>query len=188
MGYIEGLGYTEHLGHLLGIYLSQKKIKEQQAASGQFSTGVAWDYMLTEWAIDMLEAGYDSPSLIEAACGIDYKKAAKTLENIVLELGFVKDLSEITPKFIEHTYIEAYRRNYLGGCQLLNSWRPLHKKLNYPYKLGHGKCYYNGSSNFIMAWKTAEVIPNSGHIPVMYGKELEKFTDDFLAQKGLGKY
>lgn len=160
-----------YLGHLLEKYYDdrQRGILKNR-----------WDDHLTLWALDMLEADYSSPALLEAAGGFNWERTHDLFEAILVELHIADDPSTIDDNFIDNIFIEEYKRGVIAsGCELLFHRGHLRKKINFPYYVYHGKYYpYGDSGRFKLGWHVDEV-------PDLHTDRLERFVTDFLRQNGI---
>lgn len=139
-----------------------------------------WDDSLTLWALDMLEAGYDSPALLEAAGGFNWEQTHSLFETILAELRIADDPSAIDDDFIDGIFIEEYKRGVIeSGCELLFHRRHLREKINFPYHVHLGKYYPEGDSGrFQLGWHVDEV-------PDLYTDRLERFVTGYLQEAGI---
>ena len=155
-----------YLGHLLEKYYDdcQRGVLRNR-----------WDDHLTLWALDMLEADYSSPALLEAAGGFNR------------ELHIADDPSVIDDDFIDRIFIEEYKRGHIAsGCELLSLRKHLWEKIKFPYRIHHGKYYPNGDARgFKLGWHTEEFSDPSQLISILHTNELEQFVTEFLRQKGI---
>ena len=167
-----------YLGHILEKYYDDCR------------TGILkhrWDDHLTLWALDMLEAGYSSPALLEAACGFNWERTHDLFETILAELHIAEDPSVIDDDFIDNIFIEEYKHGVIAsGCELLFHRGHLREKINFPYYVYHGKYYPDGpDGRFRLGWRTLEYSDWSQMTVVMHTDELERFVTDFLRHKGI---
>ena len=139
-----------------------------------------WDDDLTLWALDMLEADYSSPALLEAAGGFNWERTHQIFERILMELHIADDPSVIDDDFVDDIFIEEYKRGFIeSGCELLFHRGHLRKKINFPYYVYHGKYYpYGDSGRFKLGWHVDEV-------PDLHTDKLEQFVTDFLQEAGI---
>ena len=160
-----------YLGHLLEKYYDD-------CQSGVLRN--RWDDHLTLWALDMLEADYSSPALLEAACGFNWERTHGLFETILTELHIIDDPSAIDDDLIDNIFIEEYKRGFIeSGCELLFHRGHLRKKINFPYYVYHGKYYpYGDSGRFKLGWHVDEV-------PDLHTDKLEQFVTDFLQEAGI---
>ena len=167
-----------YLGHLLEKYYDD-------CQSGVLRN--RWDDHLTLWALDMLEADYSSPALLEAACGFNWERTHSLFETILAELHIIDDPSTIDDDFIDNIFIEEYKWGGIAsGCELLSLRKHLWGKIKFPYHIHHGKYYPNGDARgFKLGWHTEEFSEPSQLIPVMHTDELERFVTDFLRQNSI---
>ena len=162
-----------YLGHILEKYYDE------------CCTGILkhrWDDDLTLWALDMLEADYSSPALLEAAGGFNWERTHQIFERILMELHIADDPSVIDDDFVDNIFIEEYKRGFIeSGCELLFHRGHLRKKINFPYYVYHGKYYpYGDSGRFKLGWHVDEV-------PDLHTDKLEQFVTDFLQEAGITK-
>ena len=160
-----------YLGHILEKYYDE------------CCTGILkhrWDDDLTLWALDMLEADYSSPALLEAAGGFNWERTHQIFERILMELHIADDPSVIDDDFVDNIFIEEYKRGFIeSGCELLFHRGHLRKKINFPYYVYHGKYYpYGDSGRFKLGWHVDEV-------PDLHTDKLEQFVTDFLQEAGI---
>ena len=160
-----------YLGHILEKYYDE------------CCTGILkhrWDDDLTLWALDMLEADYSSPALLEAAGGFNWERTHQIFERILMELHIADDPSVIDDDFVDDIFIEEYKRGFIeSGCELLFHRGHLRKKINFPYYVYHGKYYpYGDSGRFKLGWHVDEV-------PDLHTDKLEQFVTDFLQEAGI---
>lgn len=160
-----------YLGFLLETYYNNKRPGYSQRAM---------DDRLNLWALDMLEADYSSPALLEAACGFNWEKTDSLFEAILTELHIVDDPSAIDDDFIDNIFIEEYKHGVIAsGCELLFHRGHLREKINFPYYVYHGKYYpYGDSGRFKLGWHVDEV-------PDLHTDNLERFVTDFLRKAGI---
>ena len=139
-----------------------------------------WDDHLTLWALDMLEADYSSPALLEAAGGFNWEQTHNLFEAILAELHIADDPSVIDDDFIDSIFIEEYKYGVIeSGCELLFHRGHLRKKIGFPYYVYHGKYYpYGDSGRFKLGWHVDEV-------PDLHTDKLEQFVTDFLREAGI---
>ena len=160
-----------YLGHLLEKYYDdcQRSVFKNR-----------WDDHLTLWALDMLEADYSSPALLEAAGGFNWGRAHGLFEAILAELHIAEDPSTIDDDFIDNIFIEEYKRGVIAsGCELLFHRGHLRKKIGFPYYVYHGKYYpYGDSGRFKLGWHVDEV-------PDLHTDRLERIVTDFLREAGI---
>ena len=160
-----------YLGHLLEKYYDdrQRGILRNR-----------WDDHLTLWALDMLEADYSSPALLEAAGGFNWEQTHNLFETILAELHIADDPSVIDDDFIDSIFIEEYKYGVIeSGCELLFHRGHLREKINFPYYVYHGKYYpYGDSGRFKLGWHVDEV-------PDLHTDKLEQFVTDFLQEAGI---
>ena len=160
-----------YLGHLLEKYYDdrQRGILRNR-----------WDDHLTLWALDMLEADYSSPALLEAAGGFNWEQTHNLFEAILAELHIADDPSVIDDDFIDSIFIEEYKYGVIeSGCELLFHRGHLRKKIGFPYYVYHGKYYpYGDSGRFKLGWHVDEV-------PDLHTDKLEQFVTDFLREAGI---
>ena len=160
-----------YLGHLLEKYYDdrQRGILKNR-----------WDDHLTLWALDMLEADYSSPALLEAAGGFNWERTHDLFEAILVELHIADNPSTIDDDFIDNIFIEEYKRGVIAsGCELLFHRGHLRKKINFPYYVYHGKYYpYGDSGRFKLGWHVDEV-------PDLHTDRLERIVTDFLREAGI---
>ena len=82
----------------------------------------------------MLEAGYSSPALLEAAGGFNWERTHDLFETILAELHIAEDPSVIDDDFIDNIFIEEYKHGVIAsGCELLFHRGHLREKINFPY-------------------------------------------------------
>ena len=167
-----------YLGHLLEKYYIDQRagyLKEK------------WDNDLNLWALDMLEADYTSPALLEAACGFNWERTHDLFEAILSELHIVDDPSAIDDDFIDGIFIEEYKRGFItSGCELLFLRNHLREKIKFPYHIYHGKYYPDGAEGrFKLGWRTSEFSDWSQLTVVMHTDELERFVIGYLRQAGI---
>jgi hypothetical protein len=160
-----------YLGHLLEKYYDDRQ------------RGVLrnrWDDHLTLWALDMLEADYSSPALLEAAGGFNWEQTHNLFEAILAELHIADDPSVIDDDFIDSIFIEEYKYGAIeSGCELLFHRGHLRKKIGFPYYVHLGKYYpYGDSGRFKLGWHVDEV-------PDLHTDKLEQFVTDFLQEAGI---
>ena len=160
-----------YLGHILEKYYDECR------------TGILkhrWDDDLTVWALDMLEADYSSPALLEAAGGFNWERTHQIFERILMELHIADNPSVIDDDFVDNIFIEEYKRGFIeSGCELLFHRGHLRKKINFPYYVYHGKYYpYGDSGRFKLGWHVDEV-------PDLHTDKLEQFVTDFLQEAGI---
>ena len=167
-----------YLGHLLEKYYDD-------CQRGVFIN--KWDDSLTLWALDMLEADYSSPALLEAACGFNWERTHDLFETILTELHLAADPSVIDDDFIDNIFIEEYKYGAIeSGCELLFRRGHLRKKIGFPYYVHYGKYYPDGDAGrFKLGWHTDEFSDPAQLISVMHTDELERFVVDFLRQAGI---
>ena len=160
-----------YLGHLLEKYYDdcQRSVFKNR-----------WDDHLTLWALDMLEADYSSPALLEAAGGFNWERTHGLFEAILAELHIAEDPSTIDDDFIDNIFIEEYKRGVIAsGCELLFHRGHLRKKIGFPYYVYHGKYYpYGDSGRFKLGWHVDEV-------PDLHTDRLERIVTDFLREAGI---
>ncbi len=160
-----------YLGHLLEKYYDdrQRGILRNR-----------WDDHLTLWALDMLEADYSSPALLEAAGGFNWEQTHNLFEAILAELHIADDPSVIDDDFIDSIFIEEYKYGAIeSGCELLFHRGHLRKKIGFPYYVHLGKYYpYGDSGRFKLGWHVDEV-------PDLHTDKLEQFVTDFLQEAGI---
>ena len=139
-----------------------------------------WDDHLTLWALDMLEADYSSPALLEAAGGFNWEQTHNLFETILAELHIADDPSVIDDDFLDSIFIEEYKYGVIeSGCELLFHRGHLRKKIGFPYYVYHGKYYpYGDSGRFKLGWHVDEV-------PDLHTDKLEQFVTDFLREAGI---
>ena len=139
-----------------------------------------WDDHLTLWALDMLEADYSSPALLEAAGGFNWEQTHNLFEAILAELHIADDPSVIDDDFIDSIFIEEYKYGAIeSGCELLFHRGHLRKKIGFPYYVHLGKYYpYGDSGRFKLGWHVDEV-------PDLHTDKLEQFVTDFLQEAGI---
>ena len=128
----------------------------------------------------MLEAGYSSPALLEAAGGFNWERTHDLFETILAELHIAEDPSVIDDDFIDNIFIEEYKHGVIAsGCELLFHRGHLREKINFPYYVYHGKYYpYGDSGRFKLGWHVDEV-------PDLHTDKLEQFVTDFLQEAGI---
>lgn len=167
-----------YLGHLLEKYYDdcQRGVLRNK-----------WDDNLTLWALDMLEADYNSPALLEAACGFNWERTHGLFETILAELHIADDPSIIDDDFIDGIFIEEYKRGVIAsGCELLFHRNHLREKIKFPYHVHHGKYYPDGiEKRFKLGWHTEEFSDRTRYICLMHTEELERFVTDFLRGAGI---
>ena len=167
-----------YLGHLLEKYYDdcQRGVLRNR-----------WDDHLALWALDMLEADYSSPALLEAAGGFNRERTHDLFETILAELHIADDPSVIDDDFIDRIFIEEYKRGHIAsGCELLSLRKHLWEKIKFPYRIHHGKYYPNGDARgFKLGWHTEEFSDPSQLISILHTDELEQFVTEFLRQKGI---
>ena len=160
-----------YLGHLLEKYYDdcQRGVLRNR-----------WDDHLALWALDMLEADYSSPALLEAAGGFNWEQTHNLFETILAELHIADDPSVIDDDFIDSIFIEEYKYGVIeSGCELLFHRGHLRKKIGFPYYVYHGKYYpYGDSGRFKLGWHVDEV-------PDLHTYKLEQFVTDFLREAGI---
>ena len=167
-----------YLGHLLEKYYDdcQRGVLRNR-----------WDDHLTLWALDMLEADYSSPALLEAAGGFNWERTHDLFEAILTELHIADDPSVIDDDFIDGIFIEEYKRGAIAsGCELLFHRNHLREKIKFPYRVRFGKYYPDGvEKRFKLGWITDEYSDRTRYICFMHTEELERFVTGFLREAGI---
>lgn len=167
------------LGQLLDNYITGRRLGRPK---------YPWEGELAEWALNMLEAGYDSPALVEAACGVEWERTCRVFEALLAELGIAPGPDAIDDDLIDSVCIEEYKRGYIDtSCHLLWQRDHLREKLGYPYHLHLGKYYTSDDAWFQLGWHTVERAEPKHLPPVMHTGELLRFTDDFLRRAGIAR-
>lgn len=141
---------------------------------------------LQQWALDMIDAGYDSETLYIAAGGAnDENEAKKQFYDILMELNIASTPWDFNGELMDRILIEEYKRGLITAIDFMRqSDYRLAQKTGFPYGLSNGK-YYTGpffTGNPHFGWYTSE---EKDQVPLYYGDELEKLCAKYILKSGI---